>query len=581
MNICADILTFGLPEKCQKCSVGDLVFSKYGYACNGWIDEWVKCGNFETKPKRTNYTVPDDLRGNKYFKMFKPQIEDRVLRLKCTDDSHSEETCATASSEPQRNQKNEIVIQLKQGAAVDLEFDLCCSTQVHRNIHVLYSCVLVLVDIEQNKNSFFIMQVNEYDDVDHRRLLMMSKIPSFYLFTRWGRIGTNIGNSKIQTFQSVDLAIDEFEKVFKEETGNNWKLRNEFVKISGKLFNIDVNYELCTYDSEFLKYSQIFELFKLIIPGNIVRTQMLDFKLDLHRMPLGKLSSLQLQKAQETLFLIEKAIEAESSKSVLIGLSNKFFTMVPQNFESSTAPILDSITKISQQKNMLESLFKIEKDYLGVMTRNTLKLLNADIEVLEQDSEIYNLIETYIKNTSVQGFKLNVIEIFKVQRHEEVESYAPFKNFTNRQLLWHGSRIENFASIIRNGLKISNRKNLFGHGIYFADIASKSANYCKNDQGIGILALCEVALGNIFELDGFRGLNHLPSNFDSVKALGKFHPDIAQAHTTDDGVLIPLGEVNVGYNRNVFNKMLLYNEYIVYNESQIKLKYLVKFKNNS
>ena len=255
--------------------------------------------------------------------------------------------------------------------------------------------------------------------------------------------------------------------------------------------------------------------------------------------------------------------------------------MVPQNFESSTAPILDSITKISQQKNMLESLFKIEKDYLGVMTRNTLKLLNADIEVLEQDSEIYNLIETYIKNTSVQGFKLNVIEIFKVQRHEEVERYAPFKNFTNRQLLLHGSRIENFASIIRNGLKISNRKNLFGHGIYFADIASKSANYCKNDQGIGILALCEVALGNIFELDGFRGLNHLPSNFDSVKALGKFHPDIAQTHTTDDGVLIPLGEVNVGYNRNVFNKMLLYNEYIVYNESQIKLKYLVKFKNNS
>jgi hypothetical protein len=38
---------------------------------------------------------------------------------------------------------------------------------------------------------------------------------------------------------------------------------------------------------------------------------------------------------------------------------------------------------------------------------------------------------------------------------------------------------------------------MFGKGIYFADVPSKSANYCMANQENpeGILLLCEVALG--------------------------------------------------------------------------------------
>ena len=42
----------------------------------------------------------------------------------------------------------------------------------------------------------------------------------------------------------------------------------------------------------------------------------------------------------------------------------------------------------------------------------------------------------------------------------------------------------------------------FGKGVYFADMVSKSANYCyatpHND--VGLLVLCEVALGNMCQL---------------------------------------------------------------------------------
>jgi hypothetical protein len=39
---------------------------------------------------------------------------------------------------------------------------------------------------------------------------------------------------------------------------------------------------------------------------------------------------------------------------------------------------------------------------------------------------------------------------------------------------------------------------MFGKGIYFADVVSKSANYCYATKlnPIGCLLLCEVALGN-------------------------------------------------------------------------------------
>jgi Poly(ADP-ribose) polymerase catalytic domain len=51
-------------------------------------------------------------------------------------------------------------------------------------------------------------------------------------------------------------------------------------------------------------------------------------------------------------------------------------------------------------------------------------------------------------------------------------------------LLWHGSRSSNFAGILSQGLRIAPPEApvtgyMFGKGIYFADMVSKSANYCQ------------------------------------------------------------------------------------------------------
>ena len=43
---------------------------------------------------------------------------------------------------------------------------------------------------------------------------------------------------------------------------------------------------------------------------------------------------------------------------------------------------------------------------------------------------------------------------------------------------------------------------MFGKGIYFADMVSKSANYCMTSKNnpVGLLFLCDVALGKRYHL---------------------------------------------------------------------------------
>jgi poly [ADP-ribose] polymerase len=93
-----------------------------------------------------------------------------------------------------------------------------------------------------------------------------------------------------------------------------------------------------------------------------------------------------------------------------------------------------------------------------------------------------------------------LVNLFEVQ--SEMEDNRFNKTINNRTLLWHGSRLTNFVGILSQGLRIAPPEApvtgyMFGKGVYFADMSSKSANYCftSPDSNTGILLLCEVALG--------------------------------------------------------------------------------------
>jgi poly [ADP-ribose] polymerase len=150
--------------------------------------------------------------------------------------------------------------------------------------------------------------------------------------------------------------------------------------------------------------------------------------------------------------------------------------------------------------------------------------------------------------------------------------------------LWHGSRLTNFVGILSQGLRIAPPEApvtgyMFGKGVYFADMVTKSANYCHShmSNNTGLLLICEVALGETNDLlYSDYNAGNLPNGKSSTKGCGGYAPD-PSTYTELDGVTLPMGpgkQLNTGGS-------LMYNEYIVYDVNQIKMKYLVKCNFNS
>ncbi len=174
--------------------------------------------------------------------------------------------------------------------------------------------------------------------------------------------------------------------------------------------------------------------------------------------------------------------------------------------------------------------------------------------------------------------------MYKVGREGEDTRYK--KAVGGETLLWHGSRMANFVGILSQGLRIAPPEApatgyMFGKGIYFADMVSKSANYCCSQatNNVGLLLLCRVALGTPnLKYQADMNANLLPPATNSTKGMGRIAPAPKDSIKFRD-MLLPLGK---GASTDEQGCSLIYNEYIVYDVTQVQIEYLVqcKFKYN-
>ncbi len=105
----------------------------------------------------------------------------------------------------------------------------------------------------------------------------------------------------------------------------------------------------------------------------------------------------------------------------------------------------------------------------------------------------------------------------------------------------------------------------------------------------GLLLLCEVALGNPFLINGARPFIRPPLGYHSVKGVGKMKPteegikdflnpnndfkigsDLENYLRFDSGSIVETYESEILVEEGKKSSELLYNEYIVYDYSQVK-----------
>lgn len=84
----------------------------------------------------------------------------------------------------------------------------------------------------------------------------------------------------------------------------------------------------------------------------------------------------------------------------------------------------------------------------------------------------------------------------------------------------------NMLGILAQGLRIAPPEApttgyMFGKGIYFADLFSKSAAYSHQGSNSSLMLLCEVALGSMLDLYTATYIDKLPNGYHSVRAIGK------------------------------------------------------------
>jgi len=532
------------------------------------------------KDKKEKAKKDKETKGKKSKKVDSDDDSDK----KKDDKKNDNAAPAAATPEPKKEEKK-MVTGIKKGKAmVDAKVPNGNTWHVYEDAGKTFAASLMWSDLKNNNNKFYIIQLLQSDTNGN----------SFMVWNRWGRVGAD-GQFANFRFNDPESAKHLYWKKYNEKTGKgyteieiSYDEDDEPKKDSGKNKEKSDKKEI---DSTMDRRVQ--DLVKLIFNMKMMQQQMVEIGYDAKKMPLGKLSKDTIKKGYEVLKQISDVLDGKT-KGDLMDLSSKFFTVIPHDFgfKHMSQFVINTKEKLKAKLDMVQALGDIEiasrlleegsKSGMAEVDSNYEKL-KCKIIPLEENSEDYQIIEKYVKTTHAathSSYKLDIQNVYKVDREGEDKRYK--KDVGTEFLLWHGSRLTNFVGILSQGLRIAPPEApasgyMFGKGVYFADMVSKSANYCfaSNSDNTGLLLLCRVALGNprkLYQAD--FNANNLPKGSHSTMGVGSTAPG-EKTHIKFRNMTVPLGP---GLPTNEMGCSLLYNEFIVYDVSQVKIEYLVNLK---
>ena len=532
-------------------------------------------------------------------------------------------------AEKNRGKKRAAPIKGSPLLTVDDECDLHdCEIFVdhHQNA---FNAYLTRTDAVNNVNKFYAIQL----------LVSGSSRDKFSVFRKWGRVGGGIGkvNDLLLVKYRLDKkgAIEEFEKKFEELTGWKWAEREGAEQKPGRYAQVELSGQddvskpkkkKKTDDVPCTLPTPVRALIETIFDSEMVEhTMRKQLDIDTAQLPLHALSKRQIEQGLSVLKEIanilssrenvkenlNKSSNVTASQLAVLKLkdaSSRYFTLIPHTFGAKqSVPVIEDVRTVKKETRAMEDLLNIvdfntvraAADHLSGKHIFDLQYekLGCSISPVDSASREWDWISKYVSQTHApthNDYSLQVVHVLDVHRTDEVRAFESHHVRHNRQMLWHGSRITNWVSILSNGLRIAPKEApvtgyMFGKGIYFSDVSSKSANYCKatSDSPHGVLALCDVALGDCYmKLEAeYEAIDSCKAaNLHSTFAVGQTAPSYAEE--VADGVHAPLGTLDkndklLSEARSLRPKekpSLLYNEYVVYDPSQVRIKYLVFVK---
>ena len=485
-----------------------------------------------------------------------------------------------------------------------------------------FSCTLNQTNLgAANNNKFYIIQ-----------LLQVGA--NFYEFSRWGRVGAS-GQTRPNGPMTLASATAAFKSKFKSKTKNNWDQRESFVKFTGKYELIETEQD-SSVAAEQVKLSGAAakaqaaalakaaklpskldsttqDLVQWILDADMFKSAMADFKIDTQKCPLGAITKNQVAKGYEVLQQIDqllttgkvdgkgKKLTAAKQRAEVAELSGRFYTVIPHACGMQRPPLIDSEEMLKSKFDLVSMLGDIEiaqglqagsssSDAVAAPVNPIDKKydqLSTGLDLVSRSSREFKMVQKYIdatKSSGWSGSNIKMLDMWAVDREGEGDRFAEHDGLGNRRLLWHGTNVAVVAAILKTGLRImptASSGSRVGRGIYLASENGKSAGYCRTARVAGgknhaVMFLCEAAMGESKEIqrDDWT-LTEAPAGYDSVVAKGTQEPDPAKdASLTIDGrkVLVPQGKPVPTGVQSSFHQ----SEYLVYKESQCRIRYMLR-----
>ena len=288
----------------------------------------------------------------------------------------------------------------------------------------------------------------------------------------------------------------------------------------------------------------------------------------------NKVTQAMIDEAQDILTSLINLDDVESFNETLL----KLFTTIPRkmgNVQNYLSKSKDDFSDIIQKEQDLLDVMKgqvVQKQIIDESdNENSEQKENTILEHLglvfeECNKKDIAIIKDALGSCSDKFYKAWRVKNIKTQRR--YDDFVKENNIKNTKLLFHGSRNENWWSIINSGLVLKPTNavitgKMFGYGIYYAPKARKSLGYtslsgsywARGNSSSGFMALMDVAYGKPYDVYSFDS-KYYDFNYEKLQQACK-GANCLHAHE---------------------GSMLKNDEIIIYKEEQCTIRYLIELR---
>ena len=285
---------------------------------------------------------------------------------------------------------------------------------------------------------------------------------------------------------------------------------------------------------------------------------------------------------QDMVDAAQKIIDELANNSTTVEEFNanllKLFTVIPRKMSDVRYYLADKTEDfskiITKEQDLLDVMCgqiyvkpEIEPTVTVEKKQQTI-LEELGLVVEEATRDDIALIKTLMKE-SADKFR-NAWRVTNLKTQERFDKFVNENDIKDKRLLFHGSRSENFWSIIKTGLVLRPTNavitgKMFGYGVYYAPKCAKSIGYtslsgsywARGGNNTAYMALFDVAYGTPYDV----------YNFDSKY----YNLDYNKLQQFKSGANCLHAHADKGMLRN--------DEIVVYKEDQMTIKYLIEIGN--